>query len=150
MKALEEERRLAYVAITRAKKELFITYNTGFSYMNHGNSRASQFLNEANLSIKKIIAESPRKTDATGRIYKINIAGSGSNNVRETRVNRNESVVSYDVGNNIKWNVGDTAIHEAFGEGKVLKIEGDILTVDFKNFGIKKMLGTHKKMKKKE
>ncbi len=147
---LEEERRLAYVAITRAKKELFITYNSGFSYVSNGRGTPSRFLKEADLSIRKIISESPSQAAPGQRIYKINIAGSGVSNVRDSKVGRNESAVSYDVSNNIIWHVGDIAIHDAFGEGKVLKIEGDILTVDFKNFGIKKMLGTHKKMKKKE
>ncbi len=146
--ALEEERRLAYVAITRAKKELFITYNTGFSYVAQGNGAGSRFLKEAELSARRVLFESSNTRKEN--IYKIHIPGSGVNKDRNVRDNRNANIIDLEIKNNISWKVGDTAIHEAFGEGKVIAIEGDILTVDFKNFGIKKMLGTHKKMKKKE
>ena len=48
-----------------------------------------------------------------------------------------------------KWNVGDIAIHQVFGEGKVLKVEDDIIEVDFKDFGKKSLLGNHPKLSKK-
>ena len=43
MKALEEERRLLYVAMTRAKKTLYISWNTGFSYMQDAFKTPSRF-----------------------------------------------------------------------------------------------------------
>ena len=52
-------------------------------------------------------------------------------------------------GNNIKWKVGDIAVHKTFGEGVVKKVEDTIITVDFYDFGEKKLLGSHKSLSKK-
>ena len=52
--------------------------------------------------------------------------------------------------NNIIWRVGDVAVHQNFGEGDVIKVEDDIITVNFKDFGIKKLMGSHPKLSKKE
>jgi len=45
---IEEERRLFYVAITRAKKRLFLSTSGGYSYM--GNRTPSRFLREINVA----------------------------------------------------------------------------------------------------
>ena len=45
-KALEEERRLCYVAMTRAKRHLYITWNTGYSYMLDKYKVQSRFIME--------------------------------------------------------------------------------------------------------
>ena len=44
---LEEERRLAYVAITRARKKLTLTCNSGYSYTTDSHASPSQFFEEA-------------------------------------------------------------------------------------------------------
>lgn len=46
LKALEEERRLAYVAITRAQEQLSITWNKGYSYASASQKEASRFVDE--------------------------------------------------------------------------------------------------------
>jgi hypothetical protein len=51
--ALEEERRLAYVAMTRAKKRLFCSCNTAYSYQTDSHSIPSRFFKEAGLSLPK-------------------------------------------------------------------------------------------------
>ena len=43
---LEEERRLCYVAVTRAKKECYLTSNTGYSFVLNGSTQVSRFINE--------------------------------------------------------------------------------------------------------
>ncbi|WP_242745577.1 3'-5' exonuclease [Allobaculum sp. Allo2] len=43
---MEEERRLMYVAMTRAKDLLFLTWNTGYMYSQQGNRIPSQFIDE--------------------------------------------------------------------------------------------------------
>ena len=52
-------------------------------------------------------------------------------------------------GNGIVWKVNDICQHTVFGEGVVKKVEDDIITVDFIDFGVKKMLGSHKTLSKK-
>ena len=64
--------------------------------------------------------------------------------------NKNVFCVNDNKANNIKWNVGDTCIHDTFKVGKVIKVEGDIITVDFESVGVKKLLGNHFKLKKKD
>ena len=46
MKGLEEERRLAYVAYTRAKKKLYLTENRAFSYVVQSGKLPSRFIKE--------------------------------------------------------------------------------------------------------
>ncbi|GHU49652.1 hypothetical protein FACS189459_1780 [Bacilli bacterium] len=43
---IEEERRIAYVAITRAEQKLFLTSNTGFSFISNNYNTPSRFINE--------------------------------------------------------------------------------------------------------
>ena len=45
---VSEERRIFYVAMTRAKQHLFITYNEGYNYELHTNNQRSQFIDELN------------------------------------------------------------------------------------------------------
>lgn len=146
-KGLEEERRLAYVAFTRARKELFVTYNYGYSYMNKTNLMPSQFIKEAKLEMPKTLFSSNNKET----IYKIYTPNqyNGYQVNKPKNEGRNANVVSFDLSKK-DWKVGDKCIHEAFGEGEITGVEGDIVVVNFKSFGVKKMLGSHPKMKKKE
>ena len=52
-------------------------------------------------------------------------------------------------GNGIIWNTGDIAVHKVFGEGTVVKVDGDIIEVVFTNFGKKTLLGSHSSLSKK-
>lgn len=130
---LEEERRLAYVAFTRAKKELTITSSSGFSYVKNTYLLPSRFIKEAGLS-KKISEDMFNNYNSA---YE-NINSSLKQNVFDTRVN------------NIVWQIGDIAIHEKFGEGKVIKIEGDVIEIDFEKEGKKCIIANHRMLSKKE
>lgn len=151
---LEEERRLAYVAFTRAKKELYITLNKDYSYANGTNNIPSRFIQESGLELPKFgfgFAEGNSYRDGN-RLYKVDIdkysSGSGikKNNSRERNTQKFTSV---NAGNNITWKVGDTAIHKVFGLGTVTEVKGDIITVNFLDFGAKKLLGSHQALSKK-
>lgn len=50
---MEEERRLAYVAITRARKKLYMTTNSGYSYVTDSHAAPSQFFKEAGVEIPR-------------------------------------------------------------------------------------------------
>lgn len=91
--ALEEERRLCYVGITRAQEQLFITHGKErFFWGNKETSIPSQFLDE--LPADLVITNTRKKR-----------------NVNNKNVSKEET-----------WQVGDILYHQAFGQGTVTHI----------------------------
>lgn len=144
-KALEEERRLAYVAMTRAKKLLYLTYASDYSYVLGGNLLPSQFLDESGNFVKSY--ENPYKSNYKKRTSLFNDFSQEINQVFDNGpkkplfddTNREETT----------WNIGDIVIHNKFGKGKVIELEGDgIIKVDFETSGIKSLMGNHPALKK--
>ena len=154
---LEEERRLAYVGITRAKKNLILT--SAKQRMVNGETRyslISRFVSEIpkNLLNKRVLDSDKKYTE---RNYSF---GDGlpweskftqkSNNFEKTlnfgKQFKVEKAQSLDYG------VGDTVKHIKFGVGKVLEIvDGDRdfeVKVNFEKFGIKKMYAGFAKLTK--
>lgn len=125
--AIEEERRLCYVAITRAKKRLWlVNANHRLIYGMDNFNKPSRFIDEIN---KEYINEekTERKTIRSNTFQKIQKA------VDET--------VDYQAGDKIK--------HDVFGEGVIISIEGSVVTIAFAHpHGIKKLLKGHKSIKK--
>ena len=115
---MEEERRLAYVGMTRAKEELYLTYATSralFGSVQH--NPPSQFI-----------------TDSTGGFNKPAVRFDTVFPMTKTpQPNGNEPRYTNDL------NEGDAVRHNVFGVGIVLQIEGDVVAVNFKNKGIKKL-----------
>lgn len=153
--ALEEERRLAYVAFTRAKKKLYLTYNTDFSYVIGGSLKPSSFLlesgNKAKNENKNNNYEFNKKKEYhfydDDRPY--NFSQLNENRVENKKPTASISEQLNNRNNEIDWKVGDIVIHQTLGNGKVIELEGDgIIKVDFENNGIKSILGNHKMVKK--
>ena len=124
---LEEERRLCYVAITRAKIKLYlINALERIQYGNYVNNPPSRFISEINSDLLEFIGEKPKQFEE-----KINI---------EEKYNNEEEV---------DLNVGDNVYHEVFGQGKVVSISGSIASIAFKHpYGVKKLLKNHKSISK--
>lgn len=141
-KAIEEERRLCYVASTRARKELYLTYNTEFSYTSKQMLTASRFIKEMGLKVPSFNPYG-MEIENNQRLY-----GYGVDNTKSA--DRSSNIIDLKPNNNIKWSIGDSCLHQAFGEGVVKSVEGDIIEVEFKDFGRKTLLGTHPKLSKKE
>lgn len=135
---LIEERRLAYVAITRAKKELYICWNTDYNGLDGKNNVKSRFLNEIKdellqLSIPKFIKKS-----------NLDLEWFDSNN--KVKFNKDE-LYNNDEKNNYK--IGDHLSHVVFGEGVVIGINGEILEISFKPpYKIKNIIYNHKSIKR--
>jgi len=114
-KALEEERRLAYVAVTRAKDELYLTESEGSL---HGGAfkYPSRFL----LEIKENMVVREGKIDPELL------------DVTRKRMSGGPSSVNDDV-----FTVGDKVIHPVWSEGTILKVDGDKgeYTVEFSDTG---------------
>jgi DNA helicase-2/ATP-dependent DNA helicase PcrA len=125
--AIEEERRLCYVAITRAKKRLWlVNANHRLIYGMDNFNKPSRFIEEIN---KDYINEekTERKVVKSNTFQKIQKA------VDET----------------VDYQAGDKIMHDVFGEGVIISIEGSVVTIAFAHpHGIKKLLKGHKSIKK--
>ena len=119
---LEEERRLCYVGITRAKKHLYTRHRTLFG--KSSSNIPSRFIGEISSDlIESNIVEN--KTIKTGEMY--------------------------ESGRNDDLNVGDRVRHERYGDGVVVKIDGSLATIAFGfKDGIKQLAKNHKSLKKIE
>lgn len=118
--ALEEERRLAYVATTRAKDRLFITSSRGYSIDHTTQKKPSRFLKELGIDARKFTKEF--------------IAPKDFNENYENKKNLIE---------------GDNVIHEKFGEGVIVNVQGELIEIAFKSpYGVKTMMKNHKSIMK--
>lgn len=141
----EEERRLAYVAFTRAKKNLYVSLNTGYSFVLEQNAVPSRFLKEAGLEIvpKGYYTPRPKPSfmDDIGFYPDQHFDGF------ESQIS---DAPPKPTDNGIRdWKVGDIAIHEVFGRGIVVAIiDGTILSIEFEEHGRKSILATHPKISK--
>ena len=119
---IEEERRLCYVGITRAKERLYLTNaKRRMLYGKEINYPASRFINEIN----KDYIES---------------------NVVEEKVFKKEVLYS---DTDTLYNVGDVVNHLSFGRGVVVSVDDRFVTVAFdKRFGVKKFLKNYTGLKK--
>ena len=128
---LEEERRLAYVAFTRAKKALYLTDSQGFSYISHSPKLTSRFISELGKNkVEHIGAKNKFKT--------------------ENYINTKETVEEMIGDNEITdWKAGDLLIHDVFGKGVVVNVNGEMLDVAFNiPYGLKTLMGSHKAIKR--
>ena len=145
-KALEEERRLAYVALTRAKERLYLTYSNGYSYVNQENLSESRFIKESGNHIEhQVYSFSPKPQKA--RTYHFD------DTVGDDKVEFNDYPVRQDFSQETNdvtsWAVGDICIHQNYGKGVVLKVEDDtIIVVNFEEHGQKTIMGNHPKVSK--
>ncbi|MDD3841413.1 MAG: 3'-5' exonuclease [Bacilli bacterium] len=140
-RGLEEERRLAYVAMTRAKEKLYLTFSADYSYVLGGRLLPSQFLTESGNDVAPSIdTYSPFKSQIKQKEYHFN-DGPNLDFSSDEPIKQDFSKKT----NNIEdWAEGDTVIHKSFGVGKVIEVEGDgIITVLFETHGKKTLMGNH-------
>ena len=144
---LEEERRLFYVGITRAKENLYLSYaNSRYRWGKLIYCEESRFLNEIDKEYLKIIESTPSKsTFEDSSINKI-IYNSKSSLKRLPKTSESLSSIKINVSE------GDNVSHEKFGIGEIIKIEGSgndsKATVNFKKFGLKNLLLRFAKLNK--
>ena len=152
--AIEEERRLAYVAFTRAKERLYLTFSHGFSYVVKSELSESQFIKESgNSYLERTSSYSgygrPQQNNQQRNKYKYSYE---SFDINKNDVKFNDSPYQDDfsqLNDSIDWKVGDICIHEKFGRGVVAALDGDgIIIVNFDNHGEKTLLGNHKMISK--
>ena len=148
--AMEEERRLAYVAMTRAKKKLYLTLAMDFSYVIQGNLVPSQFLKESGNEVvqnRDIMFRSvPRPQMQRPKVYHFD----DGDHLSFEEEKKPSTPIFDDVRNDVDdWKVGDIVIHKKLGKGVVVALEGDdIIKVNFEEHGEKSILGTHPSVSK--
>jgi DNA helicase-2/ATP-dependent DNA helicase PcrA len=139
---LEEERRLAYVGLTRAKNLAIVTF--ALNRQVHGqwkSSISSRFLEE--LPLDQIVVENELETSVVENLYE----KSPSSNVA---FSRNKVIPSSNVYQTASENINDKnaesfliderIFHQKFGYGKIIEVDMNKLTIDFEKAGIKKVL----------
>ena len=145
---IEEERRLFYVAMTRAEKKLILSYcNQRFKWGNIVESEPSRFLSEIDNKFtinNNIQRETPSIDNKLLRIKKIRTKPTLSN-LKKIKKDISNNII------NINISVDDNVFHERFGKGKVIEIELDgnnsRATINFQNSGQKKVLLRFAKLK---
>ena len=145
---IEEERRLFYVAMTRAEKKLILSYcNQRFKWGNIVESEPSRFLSEIDNKFtinNNIQRETPSIDNKLLRIKKIRTKPTLSN-LKKIKKDISNSLI------NINISIDDNVFHERFGKGKVIEIEYDgnnsRATINFQNSGQKKVLLRFAKLK---
>ena len=125
---VEEERRLMYVAITRAKDNLYLV-----------NARRRTLFGKEQINpVSRFLTEIPKDLMET--------------NEKEAEETKKE--IPIEVGEmfreeNVDYQVGDYVYHETFGTGRVTEVSNTLVTVAFKHpHGIKKLMKNHKKLSK--
>ena len=143
-KGLEEERRLCYVAFTRAKKKLFASCNRSYSFVLSSDPIPSRFYKEAGLELPRDKGYNRYQSrdvfdidDVYDDVIEVVNNTSFANNPPE------DNFVDH-------WVVGDVAIHQKFGEGVVTKVIDDtIIEINFYEHGKKSILAKHFMLSKK-
>ena len=143
---LEEERRLFYVAITRAKKKVTITYaKTRYRWGKLNDCEPSRFITE--IDKKYTSFSSSYSTVSPTDSLKENqnfIRFKKPKNKIQLKTLKNNPSVSISNSNYIDIKKGDQIIHNRFGKGKVIATEGKgsdkKAEVEFNTSGVKRIL----------
>jgi DNA helicase-2/ATP-dependent DNA helicase PcrA len=116
---MEEERRLCYVGMTRAREELFLYHaNSRMLYGNSQHNPASRFLSDIDGG-ETTVSDAPPARPFTPQ------------NTGSDMHYTPEDTLQVDVGARVK--------HQLFGIGAVVEVDGEMLSIAFKNKGIKKL-----------
>lgn len=152
---LEEERRLFYVAITRAQKELFFSHaRSRYKYGEEKTCLRSRFLDE----VDKGVVRTETGATISQRTDRFKVTGSGYNVEYEPRakpvtplppkpkptLSSSSVSVEYDIADIHQLVTGARVYHDSFGAGKIISKEGNgpeaKLTVFFPEHGQKKLI----------
>lgn len=148
---LEEERRLAYVGITRAEKSLFLTSaSSRLLYGRRQYNPKSPFIEELDESVSEIDHGAGRPTYATGNYGEAFKKRTTIGTIKKTSsVKKSPKRVAKNGGvgaENVDWNVGDKVTHKKWGVGTIVQIKGEKqdmqLNIAFPNDGIKQLLAS--------
>lgn len=136
-KGVEEERRLAYVAYTRAKEKLTLTDTSSFSYVVNSAKTTSRFVNEVD---EKYIEHLDKPVVKQQSVFDVPFTTKISSIEPKKEAPRRPS----------RYRKSDVVVHKIFGEGVVVKCDGDFVTVAFSYpHGTKTIKADHPSIRKK-
>ena len=160
---LEEERRLAYVAITRAKEKLYITNAaTRMLYGSTSRNLPSRFLKEIPENLCQV------STEAASYFNDFSTRGLGFSGGRTGGFKPNSNSYSFGTSSKAKpfgtasaatqkatqstnYTVGQTVEHNTFGKGMIISVipmgNDNMLEIAFENVGTKKLMAGYAKLK---
>ncbi|MFC1659074.1 ATP-dependent helicase [Pseudomonadota bacterium] len=160
---IEEERRLAYVAITRAKENLYISHTySRYEFGRIQEMLPSRFISElpkedlvkinSGLNFYKKNNDDKEVFDYINKINNNSLYLKGSKKYKNIKLGKkkfggyaNQKTMEFFMKSskkNDKFEIGEKINHPKFGEGKVLSQRDDKLTISFKEFGIKNILSS--------
>ena len=119
---MEEERRLCYVAVTRAQKECYLTSNTGYSFVMNCAMQDSRFIREMGPFIDRI-----------NRVKKPSYLNEITSKKEEKKYDQPKGIIFGSKQEEISYRPGMLVEHTAFGEGVIISIEGTAMRIAFKN-----------------
>jgi DNA helicase-2/ATP-dependent DNA helicase PcrA len=143
---IEEEGRLCYVGITRARKNLYASYaNRRMLFGKTMSNYKSRFLDEFPEDNLTFIEEAKYNLNFSHNDYIFS-------SPKPKPYNKGMNRFTFDIQNPIDYIIGDKVEHFRFGKGvvtKVTKLSGDsLIEVDFELLGIKKLMANYTNMTK--
>ena len=145
--AEEEERRLAYVAFTRARKDLFLSCNQSYSYVTDSKLSPSVYFSEAGIELPK------QNGFTSGRVW--NDYHAPKKKQWDGYFDDGDAISPFEreekraepapkQNNTIDGHVGDRLHHEKFGDGVVVELlSPTIIIVRFEDCGKKTLMANH-------
>ena len=169
---LEEERRLAYVGITRAEKILYLTNaNSRLLFGRTNYNRPTRFINEISSDLLEYQGLArPANTSFKASYSSGGLAFGQGMSLAQALQDRKRSAAPRTIqssglpfgqftagaksaSSEANWSIGDIALHKTWGEGTVLEVSGSGATqelkINFPEVGLKKLLASVAPIEKK-
>ncbi len=128
MKGLEEERRLAYVGLTRARKRAFVSFAANRRmYGNFISAIPSRFVDELPAPLTEVSADTGIYQPGRSQHWDSSGFSGSSKPVYQRRVTETVS----------KFLRGERVFHDKFGYGDIINVDGHKLDIDFEHGGVK-------------
>lgn len=145
-KGLEEERRLAYVAFTRAMNHLIITECQGFSYQLQQQKVQSRFVDELDKDVVEHHGVLPQNTiskqslrNTPSRMYE--------KHIMDAPIDDSPVLIKPSAGK-VNYRPGQKVTHDEFGDGIIVKLDGPFVMVAFPvPYGVKRISSATKAMR---
>lgn len=164
---LEEERRLAYVGITRAEQILFLTNaNTRTLFGKTSYNRPTRFIREIDDELIQYqglarpvnssfgVKYSKEQPTQFGQGMSLQQALQARKSNSQPQVTAKLQVHNTNNSHETSWEIGDVATHKKWGDGTVLEVSGSgktqELKINFPGIGLKKLLASVAPISKKE
>ena len=147
-KGLEEERRLAYVAITRARKKIQISYvnQNRYSFASHDFNSPSRFISELPKEFVEVNdSKFIRDNDFLNDFIDINtdVKDDYLTPGRKRLLENKKSKIDWDINQDSNYDQdissNNNVFHKKYGNGVIINAESDTAEVKFQKFGIKKV-----------